>query len=218
MKIYNILMMFAMICIVYTSLVSAIAQEDISYFFKSGENFDIKRECFFDGYPCDPGTYDCNLTVYYPNMTTYFANGIMTGGTAYWNYTVYPTNIPQGNYRCSMYCSDGVYNGSEVFWIQVNGTGDDRNNTLLYLMVIGAIFCLFIAMKFENEYLGFLSGGLFIVTGVYTMIYGISYLSNMYTQAVSFTSLGLGIIFSVIAGYKIIEGNANSGGFDFDSE
>lgn len=208
-KKYFLIIALMIISMIAVPAISALASDEpvIAYFFKSGESFDIKRECFCDGFPCNILTYQCNLSLYYPNLTTYLDNRNMTANLNYYNITLYPTNIPQGNYKASMYCSDGNFNGSEIFWIKINSSGDDRNNTLFYALGAASLFCLGMLLLFKNRNFGFLGGVLLIITGIYGMIFGISNLTNLYTQTISVVILGFGMLFIVLAGVSMMKGD-----------
>jgi hypothetical protein len=201
----NKLMLFAMISIFLIGLVSAVSNDEISYFYKTGESFDVKRECFFNGAPCNVTIFMCYLTTYYPNQTILLNGSVMSGQTNFYNKTFYDTTYPLGIYRNSMYCTDGINSGSEIFYFMVNQTGDNRNDTLFLILVLGSVIILGFGILFQNEYIGFISGSLFIITGVYVMIYGFANLSDMYTRSISYVSIGLGLIFSIAAGYKVAE-------------
>jgi hypothetical protein len=130
---------------------------------------------------------------------------MMSGQLNFYNYTFSDTTLPLGIYRNSMYCSDGINSGSEIFYFRINQTGDNRTSTLFLILALGSVIVLGFGVLFQNEYIGFIAGGLFIVTGVYVMIYGFADLSDMYTRAIAYVSIGLGLIFEVAAGYKVAE-------------
>jgi hypothetical protein len=202
-------------------LVSAVTNNDVSYFFKKGESFDIKRECFYNGAPCDHSVFNCNVTIYYTNNSIFVNNQIMTGQDTFYNYTIYDTTQPIGFYRCSMHCTDGVNSGSEIFYFKINQSGDNRNLSLFLILSFSSIILLFLAVVWQQEYIGFIAGALFIVTGIYVMIYGFADLADDYTRAIAYVCIGIGLICEVSAGYKIAEetGFANgeyAGGIDYD--
>lgn len=226
-----ILLSFFMILIFYSFsslfLVSALnvnndssdvhSEIDVSYF-KHATIFDIKRECFYEGAPCNPGSVNCNLTVYSIDSQNYsylvMDGEVMTGNTNYYNKTVYDVSLPNGLYRGSMYCSDGVSHGSEIFYMEINQAGDGRGNSLFLILALAGVIVLAFGIFFENEYIGFIAGAIFIVTGIYVMIYGFSNLSDMYTRTISYACMGLGFIFEIAAGYKVAGGALPSADFD----
>jgi hypothetical protein len=53
--------------------------------------------------------------------------------------------------------------------------------------------------------IGFISGISFIITGVYSMIYGIADLADLYTRAIAIVCLGLGFIIMFMSAYSFLE-------------
>lgn len=98
----------------------------------------------------------------------------------------------------------GYETGSKC--LTVTPTGGDRINSLgiFIILLIVSLLILAIAVVMHNGYVGFIAGALFIVTGVYSMIYGVGNLSNVWTQAISYVVIGIGFMFEVSAGYEII--------------
>jgi hypothetical protein len=204
-----------------TLITSSNDNPKVDYYFQHGNVFDIKRECFYSGAPCNSSVIMCYLTVYATssNSTLIMNGSAMKGQTNFYNMTVYNTTLSNGNYRCAMYCSDGISSGSEIFYIQINQTGDDRGNSLFLILSLAGVLVLGFGILFKNEYIGFIAGAIFIVTGVYVMIYGFANLSDMYTRTISYACIGLGFIFEIAAGYKVAEetGITSGGIFSGDS-
>lgn len=200
-------------------IVSAITNDEVSYFYPHGSPFDIKRECFYNGAHCNQTIFMCFLTVFAPNQTNILNNTQMQGQVNYYNITIPYTDWPNGFYRSVMSCSDGINSGSEVFYFKINQTGDNRSLALFLILGIASFIVLFAAVLFQNEYMGFIAGALFIVTGIYVMIFGFSDLSDMYTRTIAYTCIGLGFIFEIAAGYKVAEetGITSGGIFSGDS-
>lgn len=170
--------------------------------YKSGDEIDIKRECFYDGDVCT-GDFNCTLTVYNPNGTTLVDNQKMTNSTGYYNYTLGPIFL-NGEYRNRMTCTNGVDSGSEIFYFDVTPGG---NYNVFLILGLSALILLAFAYFFKDNVIGFIAGVVFIVVGVYTMIYGVADLSNIYTRAISFISIGLGLLFAIAGAYNLIENN-----------
>jgi hypothetical protein len=229
----SLLSIFLFLIVLSTNSVSALEVNNASapyidintkdvYYFQHGSYFDVKRECFFNGAPCNVTEFMCYLTIYSSesNSTLILNGSAMSGQTNFYNKTVRYTNLSNGDYRCAMYCTDGTSSGSEIFYIQVNPTGDNRGIALFLVLALASAIVLVFGILFENEYIGFIAGALFIVTGVYVMIFGLSNLANMYTQAIAYVCIGLGFLFGIAAGYKVAE-NTNlvngefAGGLDF---
>jgi len=218
MKKQILLLMLGIFLVTFISNVSAVSDDDISYFFKHGEKFDLKRECYYNGAPCNVTTYMCYITTYYPNGSLLLNGSAMSGQTNFYNKTFYSTTYPLGVYRNSMYCTDGTLSGSDSFYFRINQTGDGRTDSLFLILALGSVIVLGLAFIFQNEYIGFIAGALWITLGVYTIIFGFSDLADMYTRTIGYVSIGLGAIFIIASGYKVAEETNFSdsvGGIDY---
>lgn len=188
------------ILLLMVPLVSAV---DSTLFFRNSEEVELRRECFNDGDVCD-ATFGCSLTVYNPNSSVLVDNVSMVRGMEYYNYNV-SAITENGQYRSRMTCTDGTDSGSEIFYFSVTPTGDDGDYNLFLIMGLGALVLLSFAYVFKDNIVGFVAGVMFIVLGVYVMIYGIANLSDMYTRAVSFICIGLGLLYAIASAYNHIE-------------
>ena len=173
-----------------------------SDFFKYGEQVELRRECFNDGDLCDV-TFSCSLTTYNPNGSVILDNVAMVRETSYYNYNL--SGVDNGEYRNRMTCTDGTDSGSEIFYFSITPSGDDGDYKLFLIIGLGAIILLSFAYIFKDNILGFISGVMFIVLGVYVMIYGVGDISDIYTRTISFVSIGLGLMFSIASAYNQIE-------------
>jgi hypothetical protein len=199
-------------------LTSAVADDDISYFFKHGEAFNITRECFYNGAYCNQSSFTCYITIIAPNQTIILNNSLMTGAINYYSKVIPDTNWPNGVYRNTMTCSDGINSGSEVFYFKINQSGDSRTNALFLILSLGSVIVLGFGILFQNEYIGFVAGALFITTGVYVMIFGFADLADIYTRSIAYVCIGLGLIFEVAAGYKVAEETGITSGGVFSGD
>jgi len=178
--------------------------EAVSYF-KYGEvPIELKRECFYEGDLCDEN-YNCTITVYDWNLDIVVDDIPMNRSEAYYLHNITQL-IEPGEYRTRMTCSDGTYAGSEVFYFEVSNTGDGSGDRMFIILGIFSFVLLFVSLFMRSYNIGFASGVMFIVTGMYTMIYGIDLISDMYTRAIAFVFLGMGILFVIYGGYNSIWG------------
>lgn len=156
----------------------------------------------------------CNLTtVRYPNQSIIVSNEAMTSSSGEFSYTLGGDRvIVSGSYTAYGFC-DGH---SFKFDIPVNPTGMEQtsllNNPILLIFLILATILLVLAFYMKNAPVGFTSGVMFILSGVYTMIYGFNNYTDMYTRAAGLVLISLGAIFTVAAGYEwIIDASQDSG-------
>jgi len=199
-------LIFGMILLV--TLVATVSAVTPDYTFKHGEDAKLVASCDLNGFPCDPSTASCNLTIRNQTEGSYIVNfqpmTMVFGGEI--NYTIKNNLLPLvGNYPGKINCIENGENKTVSFILGVTPTGDDRGFGLFLVLAVASLLILALGIWAENEYVGFLAGALFMVTGIYSMIYGIGNLADLYTRAVGFSSIGLGAIFSLAAGYKVVE-------------
>jgi len=88
----------------------------------------------------------------------------------------------------------------------ITTTGNQSGNTLPLFLLLGAFIILAVALSTKNEFFGYFSGLVFAMAGVYMMIYGLGEQWNIYTQTISYISLGLGLILIIVSAYETIWG------------
>lgn len=182
------------------------------YTFEYSTDADFKFSCDSDGSPCNATEVDCFLTLRAPDngyLLDSVTMAIQDNGDA--RYIIPAINITQIStaYSGKVYCTNGAIGNTETFTMEINGTGDDRGNDLFIILALASLLVIGLAVIAENEYIGFMGGALFIMTGIYALIYGIGNLANMYTQAIAYVSIGLGFLFLVAAGYKAADGGVS---------
>lgn len=196
-----IVMMF-LVLITLTSVSAAdIKISRLTYDYTVGSQIDIKNPCYYNGNNC-PLTTTCSITVYNPDNAVIVNNQPMTYGGAFFNYTLPYGNYTVGSYKCDMVCTYSGVSGSQRFYLDI-GTGGSQS--LFIILTIGSLLLLLMAFVLKNNYIGFIASTLFILTGLYALIYGAGgFLSNMYTTAIGWIFLGLGIFFMIAAAYSAI--------------
>lgn len=150
----------------------------------------------------------CNLTYIQiaNNVTT--TNLEMTKTIQDFYILIDKTNFSSLNDVClGVTCFDGVNYEQGNKCLSISTTGSDKINNIPLFLGLGALIIFVIAFIFKNEYIGLIAGILFIVTGMYFLIYGLSIFQNLYTQALGYTALGLGLIISFASVYELFEGD-----------
>jgi len=177
-------------------------EQDYDYVFKVHQEIDLKRPCWNNGTYCSPAAI-CNLTTLYPNGTALLSNEKMSNSISYFNMTLKPQAT--GLFFNLMTCHDGDQYGSETFYFKVNPTGDSRSISLPLILLIASLSFFVIGIVVKNPIVGFIDGVLFLITGIYVMIYGFADLANLYTRTIGIVSIGLGLIISVVSSLEAIE-------------
>ena len=156
---------------------------------------------------CSNCTYNNVTSVLYPNSTKVTEDLNMTQiGTRY-NYTL------AGDYISvpGTYIVNGVgdLDGVPTVWsytFEVNPTGTNQtsfwdNPMIIILGLIGLTLVIFGATK-GIPWFGFIGSIMFILLGIYTMIYGFNDVTSLYTRGVSIAILGIGLIFMFSSAYE----------------
>lgn len=117
-----------------------------------------------------------------------------------------------GDYAWTVTCQDGTaqvggYASGYFEIIQdpdivlfTDATSDWR---IFLILVIIAFALLVIALYTENYIFAFFAGLLFLLAGIYGMIYGFDNINDFYTRAISSILLGMGLIITVLSGLNI---------------
>lgn len=202
-RIMGLLLLGIFIVLIGSFTVSAadISISRLAYDYKTNSVIDIKNPCYYNGANCPAGA-TCTITVYDPNNLVIVNNQPMTYGASYFNYTLPGTNYSIGSYRCDMVCTYSGVSGSQSFYLDV-GTGGSQS--LFIILALSSLLLLAVAMVLKNNYVGFICSTLFILTGLYALIYGAgNLLGNMYTTAIGWVALGLGLFFMIASAYSAI--------------
>lgn len=165
--------------------------------FKQNECVNLKTLC--------ANCTSVNITsVTYPNSTNAMGAGEMTRIGSEYNYTFCKTDA-LGVYIVNNFADlDGKPTVAN-FNFEITSTGGNTSSSLIVIFLsAAAIIILVFGIWIKNEYIGILAGMLFIVDGIYIMIYGLGNLSDMYTRALAFTALGLGLFVFIAASYDVI--------------
>jgi len=203
MKKITLLLLFGIFLI---NLVSA----SPSFYVTQYEPYDITFSCTDNsqllGF-CSPAT-NCNITIIYPNSTIMVDNQNTTNlFNGKFNYSIISaqTNV-NGEYTVRAGCSGNGLNNSADFTYEVNPLGKEGKsfllNPILIFLTLFAFIFIGLGVGLKIPPLGFIGSILLILAGMYTMIYGFSDVTNLYTQGVAVALLGLGIIFMLSSAYE----------------
>ena len=115
-----------------------------------------------------------------------------------------------GEHSFIIWCNSTLFGGEAKGGFEVTPAGfqsalDSSNFKLFIILMIVSISLFILAYFLESEWLVFLSGIIWILTGMYGMIYGIGNLSNLYTQAISVVFLVTGFVFILGSIYNLTQ-------------
>lgn len=80
------------------------------------------------------------------------------------------------------------------------------NPILLILGLLGTGLVIFGTIK-GIPWFGFIGGIMFLLVGIYTMIYGFNDTTDIYTRGVAITLIGMGLIFTLTSAYEQVWGD-----------
>lgn len=122
-----------------------VAQIEDELIFKQGQQVDLQIPCNFNGSTCD-NTFICNLTTNYPNSGLLVNNQEMENQTSFYNYSLIPSVLNvSGKYPNTMVCNNGQFQGTQRFVFEITKTGTilDTGESILYVLLVIAIFFFF---------------------------------------------------------------------------
>jgi hypothetical protein len=114
-------------------------------------------------------------------------------------------HIEGGNYTqlgevChKIFCTDGTDSVTNDECFKVTTTGNSNNLYLPLILGIFGLTLMVVAMWKKNGWLGLFSGFVFIILGIYSMIYGLGVIQDQYTEMISYVILGWGLILCFVA-------------------
>jgi hypothetical protein len=111
-------------------------------------------------------------------------------------------------FQCNSTALDigGFYNHDVTV---VTAQTTNQSLTLFLVLLLSSIVFFIGGYILDQDWLVFLSGILWVITGIYSMIYGISNMTNLYTRAIAGVTLVIGIVL-IIASILNISGGSNS--------
>jgi hypothetical protein len=160
-------------------------------------------ECVLLPQSCATCSYNNISSVTYPNSTIALGQVQMIKNGNSYSYNFCNTTA-LGKYIVNGF---GDPSGSVETWaydFEVTTTGQQNNNTIPIMLAIAGFIIFIIAIISRNLYIGFISGIVFIVLGIYLMIFGLGSISDFYTQTLSYVSLGFGLLIFLSAAYEAI--------------
>ena len=194
----NKLIICLMMGIVLLTFVNA---GDSDYIGKQWEHISIIETCSDDGFQCD-ATYTCNITVVDPDHDVIVLNQAMTRNDTIYNYTLTDTE-ELGIYKIKTYCGNVTFSGENLDGtLDITTTGRTSQFKINLFLVLGGLLLFGLAVYLRSHALGLLSGFLFLIAGVYFMIYGLGDMSDLYTRSIAGIIIALGAVVTISAGYE----------------
>ena len=138
---------------------------------------------------CADATYITLSSIETPTQTIYIDTNMTSTGTGQYSYNYTPTETGRYDFR-------GISDGCEKTFATYVEVTSSNITFLIILLVLASLF--FIATLIVNEeFFVYISGVLFLISGIYIMTNGIQFVNDWYSRAISFVTLGLGLLFTL---------------------
>lgn len=156
---------------------------------------------------CDNCTYNNITSVVYPNSSIALNEVKMTKIGTQFNYSDFCLTTETGIYKVNGF---GDLDGKETVWVYdftITPSGKVsssflNNPFLLILFGLGLILFIF-AYSSQISWLGFISAVMFLLCGIWVMIYGFNDVTNLYTRGAGITIIGFGMIVMIVSGFEL---------------
>ena len=152
---------------------------------------------------CSNCSYNNISSVLYPNSTLASGEVAMIKTGTNFAYTFCNTSM-LGKYIVNGF---GDVEGYVTVWaydFNITTTGNNAPYTIPLFLGLAAFILLIMGFWIKNNYVTFISGTLFVVLGLYLMIYGLSIISDMYTTALAWVTLGIGLLLLLASSFSAI--------------
>lgn len=163
---------------------------------KAGDCIALKQICS----SCSQNTI---ISVLYPNLTTALGTEAMTKTGNEYNYTFCDT-LTLGRYIVNGYGDPGAVPEVWAYDFYSTTTGNSTPYVIPLFIGLGAFIFLIFSFLMKNNYMGFITGALFIVLGIYLLVYGLGVMSDFYTQTIAYVALGFGLLIFLASSYSAI--------------
>lgn len=160
-------------------------------------------DCVILPQTCATCTYNKISSVTYPNSSLALGQVTMAQSGNSYSYSFCNTTA-LGRYIVNGFGDPGGSIETWAYDFNVTTTGQDDGYLLPLFLGLGAFILLIFAFLMKNNYMGFISGTLFLVLGIYTIIYGLGTVSDFYTSSIAYISLGIGLLFILASAYSAI--------------
>ena len=195
MKIGIIILAMILLCSV------PVLSEDV---YKQYDKAVLSVDCINNATVCTASA-TCNISVLYANGSVYLSSRAMTNSGTYFTYTLTDTSVT-GVYTEKVFCADGSFHGYGTDTFRITSDGNSGDSTFLFMgFAILGFLVMVLGIWTQNRILLFISGLMISVSGVYVLINGFMDANTEWTKMMSYVVIGIGLIFTVVSAYELIE-------------
>ena len=164
--------------------------------FKQGDCITLRQVCS----TCSQNTI---ISISNPNSTTVLGTTAMVPNGNEYVY-VFCNSTDLGRYIVNGYGDPGGTPQTWAYDYYITTTGNNFPYAIPLFLGLAAFILLIMGFWIKNNYVAFISGALFVVLGLYLMIYGLSIISDMYTNALAWVTLGIGLLLILASAFSAI--------------
>lgn len=129
-----------------------------------------------------------------------------------WAARLSETNFSSSGYYAYLVQCNGTQMGCEdkgAFKVIDNVVTDTASSDwrIFVILILLAMSLLVFSLWSESYAFSFITGAAFILAGVYSMIYGFDGVTDVYTRAIGFILLGIGVILAIISAFGMVGDN-----------
>ncbi len=184
-------------------LLTFVSSAEPKYIGKQYGDIVIIETCVVRGFSC-PSDFLCNITIADPNLNVIVLNQPMTRNDTMYNYTFTSTDL-LGDYEYNVFCSNITLSGNQEETLKITTTGRESKVKTTIILLISALVLFLVAILIKNHSVGFISGLLFLMSGIYLMIYGLEDVADLYTRAIALVVIAFGALIVLTAGYEWLD-------------
>jgi len=200
---YKVIIAMVMVLLA-VSFATAAVEGSYDYISAYYTDVNISEVCEAESFPCD-AAFGCNITVTNPLEEVVVRDAPMTRNFPDYVYTFTNTSI-LGDYKVKVYCTNGTYKGlNDDIILHVTTDGKPESIKMQLFLLIVSLIAFLLALYLKSHPIGFISGVLFVITGIYMMAYGFGDIANLYTQSMAYVVLAFGLFIILIAGYEWLD-------------
>lgn len=172
------------------------------------QNYSFVASVSVNGNPINPsedGT--CNFTIRNPyNSFIYEGANMSISPTGDASIFINGSVLNEiGFYPGKLACNQGSLNETRVFTLEVTPSRNPTGYGFFLILAISGSLILILGIYQQNFYLGFLSGMIIMLAGMFGLVYGVGPFANLYSRALSISVLGIGLVINIAASFEAIE-------------
>ena len=176
--------------------------------FASAEYLSHKQNTNFDLVVTSNNGTACNLSnIQYPDGSQTIYNLALTKDGQTFYSTIDAGNYSQLGSTChNIVCTDGVSYETGSVCREITSDGGSSVFKVMLVIAIAATLVFLFGYFTHNVVFVYISGIMFLVLGVFTLINGFGDVRDTYTDVIGYVAIGFSIMFFVVGAYEQLSG------------